>query len=52
MNVPMDLRSEEEWKKMFRESGFKVKTLHIFDTKNKSKWKREIGTLFVTGQKL
>ena len=52
MNVPMDLRSEEEWKKMFKESGFKVKTLHIVDTKNKSKWKREIGTLFVTGQKL
>ena len=52
MNVPMDLRSEEEWKKMFQESGFKVKSIHILDEQNKSKWKRDFGTLFLIGKKL
>ena len=51
MNVPMDLRSEKEWKKMFREIGFKTRSKHITDSKNKSKWKREFGTLFIIGRK-
>ena len=52
MNVPMDLRSEKEWKKMFQESGFNVKSMHIVDAQNKSKWKRDFGTLFLIGKKL
>jgi SAM-dependent methyltransferase len=52
MAVPMDLRSEKEWKKMFREIGFQTKTSHVLDLKNKSKWKREFGTLFIIGKKL
>ena len=52
MNVPMDLRSEKEWKKMFNEIGFSTRTKHVTDPKNKSKWKREFGTLFVIGRKL
>ena len=51
MNVPMDLRSEKEWKKMFREIGFITSSKHVTDPKNKSKWKREFGTLFVIGRK-
>jgi len=51
MNVPMDLRSEKEWKKMFREIGFKTRSKHVTDPKNKSKWKREFGTLFIIGRK-
>ena len=51
MNVPMDLRSENDWKKMFRDIGFNTRTKHVMDSKNKSKWKREFGTLFVTGRK-
>ena len=51
MNVPMDLRSEKEWKKMFREVGFITRSKHVTDPKNKSKWKREFGTLFVIGRK-
>ena len=51
MNVPMDLRSEKEWKKMFREVGFSTRSKHVTDPKNKSKWKREFGTLFVIGRK-
>ena len=52
MAVPMDLRSEKEWKNMFREIGFTTTTKHVLDTKNKLKWKREFGTLFVIGKKL
>ena len=51
MNVPMDLRSEKEWKKMFKEIGFSTRIKHVTDPKNKSKWKREFGTLFVIGRK-
>ena len=52
MDVPMDLRSEKEWKKMFKEIGLQTKTRHVLDPKSKSKWKREYGTLFVIGKKL
>ena len=51
MNVPMDLRSEKEWKKMFKEIGFSTRSKHVTDPKNKSKWKREFGSLFVIGRK-
>ena len=51
MDVPMDLRSEKEWKKMFKDIGFNVRTKHVLDPTNKSKWKREFGTLFVLGKK-
>ena len=52
MDVPMDLRSENEWKKMFMDVGFETKTKHILDPTNKAKWRREYGTLFVIGKKL
>ena len=52
MAIPMDLRSEQEWKKMFKEIGFHTRTKHVLDSTNKSKWKREFGTLFVTGKRL
>jgi hypothetical protein len=51
MNVPMDLRSEKEWKMMFKNTGFNTRSKHVTDSKNKSKWKREFGTLFVIGRK-
>ena len=51
MNVPMDLRSEKEWKQMFRNVGFVTRSKHVIDQKNKSKWKREFGTLFFIGRK-
>ena len=51
MNIPMDLRSEKEWKQMFRNIGFITRSKHVTDQKNKSKWKREFGTLFVIGRK-
>ena len=51
MRIPMDLRSESEWKKMFKEAGFKTRIKHVTDPKNKAKWKREFGTLFLIGVK-
>ena len=51
MDIPMDLRSEKEWRQMFREVGFTTRSKHVTDSKNKSKWKREFGTLFVIGRK-
>jgi len=51
MGIPMDLRSKREWKKMFEKMGFVTRTKQIKDTKHKSKWKREYGTLFVIGCK-
>ena len=51
MNIPMDLRSKKEWKMMFKNTGFSTRSKHVIDLKNKSKWKREYGTLFVIGKK-
>ena len=51
MDIPMDLRSEKEWKQMFRDIGFTTRSKHVTDSKNKSKWKRELGTLLVIGRK-
>ncbi|HEY5736204.1 MAG TPA: class I SAM-dependent methyltransferase [Nitrosopumilus sp.] len=51
MKIPMHLHSKKEWRKFFQNAGFKVKTRHVKDLKNKKKWKREYGTLFITGMK-
>ncbi|MBL7002020.1 MAG: class I SAM-dependent methyltransferase [Nitrosopumilus sp.] len=51
MKIQMHLHSKKEWKKLFQNTGFKVKTKHIKDLKNKKKWKREFGTLLITGTK-
>jgi len=51
MKIQMHLHSKKEWKKFFKKTGFDVKTKHIKDLKNKKKWKREYGTLFIIGTK-
>ncbi len=51
MKIQMHLHSKKEWKKFFQNAGFKVKTKHVKDLKNKKKWRREFGTLFITGTK-
>jgi len=51
MKIQMHLHSKKEWKKFFQNTGFKVSTKHIKDLKNAKKWKREWGTLFITGIK-
>lgn len=51
MKIQMHLHSKKEWRKFFRDVGFEVKTKHVKDLKNKKKWKKEWGTLFITGTK-
>ena len=51
MNIPLDLRSKKQWKKMFEEIGFETKTKQVRDRSNRKKWKREFGTLFIIGKK-
>nr|AFD03148.1 methyltransferase type 11 [uncultured bacterium W5-77b] len=51
MRVPMHLRSKSEWIKLFKDVGFKTKTRQVKDPKNRKKWKREFGTLFIIGAK-
>lgn len=51
MKIKMHLHSKKEWKEFFKNTGFNVKTKNIKDLKNKKKWKREHGTLFIIGTK-
>ena len=51
MDVPMHLLSKAQWKKIFQNTGFQTKTKQIKDPKNRKKWKREFGTLFIIGKK-
>ncbi|MDH3276915.1 MAG: class I SAM-dependent methyltransferase [Nitrosopumilus sp.] len=51
MNMQMHLHSKKEWREFFKNSGFETKTKQIKDLKNKKKWKREFGTLFIIGKK-
>jgi len=51
MKIQMHLHSKKEWRNFFKNAGFTVKTKHVKDLKNKKKWKREYGTLFITGTK-
>ncbi len=51
MNIPLDLRSKKQWKKMFEKIGFETKTKQVRDHSNPKKWKREFGTLFIIGKK-
>ena len=51
MKIQMHLHSKQEWKKFFKNAGFETKTKQVKDLKSKKKWKREFGTLFITGKK-
>ncbi len=49
MKIQMHLHSKKEWRQLFFNAGFEVKTKHVKDLKSRKKWKREFGTLFITG---
>ena len=51
MKIQMHLHSKKEWKEFFKNAGFKTETKQIKDLKGNKKWKREMGTLFITGTK-
>jgi len=51
MNLEMHLLSRREWRALFESAGFGAKTTLVRDRTDRKKWKRELGTLFVTGTK-
>jgi len=51
MKIPMHLHTKKEWVTLFKKAGFKTKTRQVKDPKNRKKWKREFGTLFIIGKK-
>lgn len=51
MNLRMHLLSRMEWRKMFEDAGFQVRTILVKDKTDRRKWRREFGTLFITGTK-
>ena len=51
MKIQMHLYSKKEWRDRFKKTGFIVKTRHVKDLQSRKRWKREYGTLFITGTK-
>ena len=51
MKIKMHLYSRKEWRELFKNVGFEVKTRQIKDHYGNKKWKREVGTLFIIGHK-
>ena len=51
MKIQMHLHSKQEWEKLFKNVGFETNTKQVKDLKSRKKWKREFGTLFITGKK-
>lgn len=51
MDVPMHLLSRSQWRRIFARAGFEVRTRQIKDPASRKKWRRDLGTLFVTGRR-
>lgn len=51
MGITMHLYAKEEWRALFKNSGFEARLRHIRDPKARQAWKRKIGTLLITGTK-
>lgn len=51
MDVVMHLHSRKEWKAIFEDAGFSTTSTLVRDPSDRKRWKRDIGTLFVTGIK-
>lgn len=51
MGLAMHLHSKKEWRELFRNAGFQVRTRQVKDKQDRKKWKREFGTLFIVGKK-
>lgn len=51
MDVVMHLYSREQWRRLFAKAGFSARTRLVPDAAGNTRWKRELGTLFVVGVK-
>ena len=51
MGVRMHLLSRRGWRRLFEGAGFSVRTSLVRDESDRRAWRREFGTLFITGTK-
>ena len=51
IKLKMHLHSKLEWQQLFSNAGFDTKIRHIKDPNHSKRWRREFGTLFITGSK-
>ena len=49
MKVRMHLYSRDQWVALFQGAGFTVHTRQVTDPSDAENWKRDLGTLFITG---
>ena len=49
MDVTMHMYAESEWLDMFKEAGFRTSATRVTDPDSDTRWKRDAGTLFITG---
>ncbi|MDI1495808.1 MAG: methyltransferase type 11 [Cenarchaeum symbiont of Oopsacas minuta] len=52
MKIHLHLLSRYQWKKIFKDAGFKVKTRRICSPNDDLMWRRTMGTLFISGTKM
>ena len=51
MKVRMHLHSKDEWVALFEDAGFATSARQVTNPADAKKWKRDMGTLFITGTK-
>lgn len=49
LDVTIHMYSESEWSGLFEKAGFQTSTTHILNPNSDIRWKRDVGTLFITG---
>ncbi|RNJ79556.1 MAG: class I SAM-dependent methyltransferase [Nitrosopumilus sp. H8] len=49
LGIQMHLYSKKEWRRLFQDAGFETRVRHVTDSRDRRKWRRELGTLFITG---
>lgn len=49
LDISLQMHSESEWVDMFEQAGFHTSATHITDPQGDKPWKRNLGTLFLTG---
>ena len=49
MDITLHMYPEAEWVAMFEAAGFRTSAIHVTNPAGDARWKRELGTLFVTG---
>lgn len=51
MDLTLHMYSEAEWMAMFEAAGFRASVVHVTNPASDARWKRDLGTLFITGRR-